>query len=239
MSLIQKLHENLIGTKHLHGLDWDELSQKLEQNGFKRAYGAYADVWWHPKWNYVYKVFERDNAYIAFLEFCTTRQNNPHLPKVLKKPFQIHAIHDREHFVGDKLWAVKTERLQPIPSSMEEFFNYKFKQIVFSARSGIEAPNPLFFKDEYRNYSQDELTWEMLWDNYKDIDLKGLVYTSIAIMGNVRGVLDVHSNNVMMRQDGTYVITDPLYEMDAVSIPDFRSLNKFRGSHKSGPVYNK
>jgi len=58
-------------------------------------------------------------------------------------------------------------------------------------------------------------------------------------MGNVRGVLDVHSNNVMMRQDGTYVITDPLYEMDAVSIPDFRSLNKFRGSHKSGPVYNK
>ena len=42
-----------------------------------------------------------------------------------------------------------------------------------------------------------------------------------------------------MRQDGTYVITDPLYEMDAVSIPDFRSLNKFRGSHKSGPVYNK
>ena len=240
MKLINQLHENLIGTKHLHGLDWDELSRKLEQNGFTRAHGAYADVWWHPKWNYVYKVFERDNAYLAFLEFCSTRQHNPHLPKILKRPFQIHAIHDREQFVGDKLWAVKTERLQHLPPNMMEFFNYKFKQMVFSVRSGIESPNPAYFSgSKYAHLSSDELSWDMLWEIFQHIDLKGLVYTAIQIMSNVKGVLDLHGNNIMMRQDGTYVITDPLYEMESISIPDFRSLNKFRGSHKSGPVYNK
>jgi len=69
-----------------------------EQHGWKKINtdGYFANIFQHPNYPYVYKVFVDDRGYEKFLKVIRKNQNNPHVPKVRGRPINIgknsHAI---------------------------------------------------------------------------------------------------------------------------------------------------
>ena len=112
-SIIQ-LCESLKGVKHLSGKRWYEIVDYLEEQGFVEKQGHFGSAFIHPSKEYVYKVFENDDAYLRFLEYCQNA-NSIHLPRVYRV-YQVHAIHERPVISKDKLWIATVEKLRKLPN---------------------------------------------------------------------------------------------------------------------------
>jgi len=81
----------------------------LEQNGFNFIdRGSFGAVFERPGYPWVFKIFNKDPAYLHFLKYAMAHQGNPHLPKI-KGVIPINA----------DTYAVRMERLSPIPLGTE------------------------------------------------------------------------------------------------------------------------
>ena len=81
----------------------------LEKNGFNFIdRGSFGAVFERPGYPWVFKIFNKDPAYLHFLKYAMAHQGNPHLPKI-KGIIPINA----------DTYAVRMERLSPIPLGTE------------------------------------------------------------------------------------------------------------------------
>jgi hypothetical protein len=164
------------------------------------ASGKFAVVYQHPKFpDVAVKVVKEDTPYIKFLEWSMKQKNNPWLPKILS----IHHFHDEfdpsydgfsdDEPRGENWQIVFMERLNKM--TRKDVKN--FLKLSGLYEIGIDAP-------EFGNITDEDLDLAM---KTKSIDphLK-------AIFKYVRGTqfaLDIHDQNIMVRDDGQLVITDP------------------------------
>lgn len=96
----------------------NQLTAWLEQHGFKNlGQGSFGAVYEKPGYPWVFKVFNRDPAYLYFLKYAMAHQSNPHLPKIrgLIK-------------IDDNTYVVRMEKLTQIPMGSEPA-NSLLKQI--------------------------------------------------------------------------------------------------------------
>ena len=167
----------------MHGLidkmydyGWDQIGE-----------GGYSNVFQHPNYPYVVKVFIGDSLYLQyFMLVIKPNQNNPHVPKVRGKTMR----------VADEGYAVRLEQLTPLTSPEDPVLDKYLDPRFSKKRNAFETSIGLLFSKENLPFLREN------WPELAEI-LKGIYRISI--------MTDFNSRNVMKRGD-TIVITDPLAE---------------------------
>ena len=142
--------------------------------------GAYGTVFKNFDYSYVLKVFFRDSAYLKWLNFCKDNQNNIYIPK-LKNSF-IRIIPKEE------VYAVRMEPLKELHGYTDL---KKYNKLSKTIQNGFYA-----ISDKKFNIKN------------KDLSLVIRFLYKMHIIGDLD--LDMHKHNVMKRENGELVITDPI-----------------------------
>ena len=83
----------------------NEFTLLLNKYGFvKLGQGVFGAVFEKPGYPWIFKIFNNDPAYFAFIKFVKQHQGNPYLPEI--KGNIIHIV--------DNTYAVRVEKLQPL-----------------------------------------------------------------------------------------------------------------------------
>ena len=167
--------------------DHESLTRILHDRGWEEVgAGYYATVYSKPGINYVLKIFEQDSAYLAFLDMIA-KNPNPHFPRIIGK------IRVGDQWGKKTYRAVRMEKLLPLNG-------VRVNEHVFtgiSAKNGVRLNSVQEHSLELANeYLEDKPTLVVALDLIVDKLLN-------------RFTLDL-GNDVMQRQDGTPVITDPI-----------------------------
>ena len=245
---IEHILENLRGVKSFHDNTWDEIITELEKSNITTKGGGFADVITSPNWDYAYKIFQLDSAYTAYLKSCKNNQDNPHIPKIIKGPKQIHSFHKRSHLALNHLYVVKLEKLEEINHDNENIDIVEF--VCDFAWEYLYRSNSLdLMLDPFDSSSRTpDYTLEDIFKKYPTYPLKPLLDTIKKINSYCRAELDLNPTNFMERKDGTIVITDPLYIGNEMSNnfsrtptkapDDFRTIPP-QTKTTTGPTYKK
>lgn len=190
---------------------WDVLNDFAKAGGHW-AGGKFGTVLLHPRWDYVYKFFTRDDCYLRFIRWAM-RNSHPCLPKVLSKPRRILPFY-RRHKTEEEIYIVKLERLNEwkCPPEVKDMggFAYVLEHVALTkgAYDGDEMPEHW----EGRPKSHIER-----WHKTKDFlnrhpEIKQLADFYLVLLDvPIDCALDIHVGNVMQRNDGTLVFTDPFW----------------------------
>lgn len=209
--------ENLIGTHKFRNDSWEQIVQKLKTHDIHRIdQGAFGDVFAHPSWDYVVKVFDTDSAYLEFVNFVQQFPNK-HYPKIIKSTKPIHQFHLRNKNRSDihkYFFIVKIERLYDLSS----------ENVDMVTELGDELKRVYkrhFNKQEYFISSVKKLA-----EKYPRQDLATLAVATYKAMSHLKShtvspIADLHKDNFMQRKDGTIVLIDPSTCLDDAE-PYFR-----------------
>jgi hypothetical protein len=180
-----------------------DMKQKLEKMGWRKiSKGYFSMVFDNPKKEYILKVNMRpDSAYAHYVKII---HENPsvHFPKISDKKRLIIGYKSYYVYLIEKLQSVQENQL------MIKIGNI-IGRIAKDASSGI----PRSVDDVKENCIKaaenmnGDLEYQAL---YYMANHESLIQASIIIgqrMG--KNMLDIGSNNIMTRTDGTIVITDP------------------------------
>lgn len=204
---LKQIHEQLQGVKKYHQLTWHELVGELAKVGIQSlGKGRFGQVFFKAGWNYVIKVFENDSAYLEYVDFCINNPN-PHYPKFIKKPLNMHQFHVRTHHAEKMMQIVKIELLKPLDEpwyslNLEKIFKLLTKQV-----SEIEIFNE--HRNQYESYTDVNEIFN-LYKRYNVEQIMSAIYKIKHYFPNYK--LDLHRQNLMQRSDGTVVLSDPLYD---------------------------
>lgn len=70
---------------------WEKFKFELEELGFEQlGSGGYGIVFERPGYPWVFKVFNDDPAYLAYLNYAIHHQNLPAVPKIKGRPIRIN-----------------------------------------------------------------------------------------------------------------------------------------------------
>lgn len=233
---IQQVIEALQGVKKLQTFKWPELVQYLQNHYgiINIGAGAFSQVFSRNDWDYVVKVFESDPGYIRFVKFCLENQNNKHLPRIFKKPKQIHQFHKRMKESTRKLWVMKVEKLSELDLDAinREIPGGNLSKGYAAYKMGKRET---VFPEAYKKYDLASFyqTWEQIENIVGEDD-----------------VIDLRNpDNIMQRSDGTLVFTDPISNLSSgqawfceIDYPiwyDNDEDQKLIPSFKQGPEYKK
>ena len=167
----------------------------LESNGFaKLGSGNFARVYSKPNDDRIVKAStEQDACWLQFAAWAMKQTNNPHVPK-------IHWIHQ----YSKKFFVTIIERLHPLDDE---------------AISRIKDPGVLFGLLEFTDIYIDEDLYDA--DAFaatigeQRVKYKNHPFvTTIQQLENLPGncISDFNAENLMVRRDGTIVITDPIVD---------------------------
>jgi len=198
MESFDTVSEFMINPEHSHK-DYGQLMKEFEESGGKMiGFGRFGLVYSHPKWPYVLKIFNSDDAYLKFVRYA---YDNPHpsFPKFYGKPQRINPKYITDKHAG-KRYLTRIEKLEPVS---EEFFNkldlnlsdyFKFKE------------NPELVTDQNK-FSVMESTIKSLPKEICNLlEGKYLIERDIS-----DAKLDMHDGNIMIGKTGQYVWTDPVF----------------------------
>lgn len=155
----------------------------LKTHGFKLlGSGSFGITFEKPGYPWVIKVFTTDNPYKHFLDYVLKNQDNPHLPKIKGKFIKINS----------HTFAVRIEKLNKIPEDHPLVQKLEYLIGDFS-----DEPIQRNVGDWLRKH------YPRILEIFKALrkSTKELYFT-----------YDTHDANIMMRGDGTPVVTDPLYD---------------------------
>lgn len=230
---------SLMGVNKFHNITWKELTALLEyEYGIEVVgSGSFGTVFWHPSWNFVYKIFEEDTGYMQFVEYAMKHPHNPHLPKILRAPRQIHAFHMRHHQTSPKLWAVKIEKLDGVVGEARAFLNDG--RVWFATRRFVA--NQLDPNDDdmsIRGHPVDSSQHlEDVFNKFQQFDLRGIV-TTLADLADECDIspfdFDLHDQNFMMRGNDIVIIDPMVNDEDKQAF--FRAATRY-DMMKRGPDY--
>lgn len=223
------IHEVLQGIKKFQHMTWDEFINYLESHGIAViGEGVYGQVFAHPSWNYVVKVFDSDSGYENFLSFVTKHQQLNCLPRLKRGMVKLHQFHRRSvEATGIKyLNIVKMERLEKLPKDL------------------IYLTNSIGLTDLVRAMRRGDTWEEIVTEFHLDHLAKSYpnleeVITTLQLYNKEMGVderFDLHSNNLMYRPSTkSIVITDPTY--DEQSDAGKFKLGDVQDEYIMGPLY--
>lgn len=209
----------LTGVKRFHSKSRHDLFRMLDKFGIKIIGGGrYGTVLTHANWDYVVKVFSDDPQYLSFVNFVIENPN-PHYPKVVRKPLQMHAFYKRLDINESKFWIVKIEKLQPIQDEKLSKFlvenieggalAYEVKNIRKEDPDARIAPNS---KKLMPDGQWAVASYKQLFKYYPWFESLCGAWYKLINSDAVVGATDLHSNSFMQRADGTIVMIDPVWE---------------------------
>ncbi len=167
----------------------EEVDAMFQANGWEKMSGYNADVYTKPNANYVVKVFERDSAYLAFLDLIT-KHPNPHFPKLRGKMYL------KQY---DRLYnAVRLEKLTPIYSVQVDAYTVRLSGML----------NSYLINKRHKLNDLQERNLELATEYLSD---KPLLVEALDLIDGLldRHSLDLNSDNIMARGD-VPVIIDPV-----------------------------
>ena len=196
----------------------DYIKRLVKTLGIKRlGSGGYSTVFQHPVYhNVAVKLVGADDTmYISFMRSCMKMQDNPWLPKVIG----IHQvrIHDSwtnsnivaadEHLdFANTQWIVFLEKLRAAKLSEIEAGVQQVLSTIpdkyFSGHGGKTFSSRNYYSD-FDDFRKKD------WTNIAKLSTDKHVCDLAALLTSI-GANDLHDGNVMMRNDGQLVITDPV-----------------------------
>lgn len=184
-----------------------ELIKWLKTNGFQKlGGGVFAAAYAKPGHNRVVKVSNRqDDCWIKFAQWSMTKTNNKHLPKI---PW-IKRYQGKRKGKATEFFITIIERLNPLTNK---------------AISQITDPGVLFGLMHYANLDYDteesieqamskQPNPKIFQSNRLAAKLRNHPFIrAIEQVNSLSGDCwsDLHSGNLMVRNDGTVIITDPI-----------------------------
>ena len=205
-----------------------EIFSKLEGLGYsKLGSGADATVWAKdsdhvikilmPRRTLPSEVANAEKGFMTFYDFCKKHPELPNLPRFIDIGGEHHTVFDIN---GTPYRQIAMERLQHIPNgSFEEAMVWMLADL---SKYGASWPNIV-------QQMKKPITWQDSGMKMKNIPqevarrfAEQAVSTRYGILSVTMGRLyragirsglgwDLHTDNVMMRRDGTLVIVDPYF----------------------------
>ena len=171
--------------------------------------GCYGKVLSHPSWNYICKIYSDDPCYTRYMRFCLQNQKEKFCPKILDKPRKILPNYTRMA-ATENLYIVKMEKLKPLNSVISEGLSGLYFSLndsgYFENKNTMDLDGLL---QSYKNRYGPTYYGEIVESLAKDwIIYIGKMIDSIPNINECR--FDLHSGNIMARNDGTPVLVDPL-----------------------------
>jgi len=179
----------------------------LKSNGFEKlGGGVFAAAWAKPGHNRVVKVSNRqDDCWIKFAQWSMAKTNNTHLPKI---PW-IKRYQGKRKGIATEFFITIIERLKPLTKTAIARINdpgvllglMHYANLDYNTEQSIEKamskqPNPQQFSDR------------KVLTKYKNHPFIKAIQQISNISGDCWS--DLHSGNLMVRNDGTIIITDPI-----------------------------
>lgn len=177
--------------------------------------GKFGEVLSFPTWNYVLKTFKDDRCYVRFVRLVMRNQDNPAFPKFFDKPRKIRPFYKRtqdEEF----LYIVRMEKL--FPTKMEKHEFYKLEGMLNASRLHylvLNSQEKLQWYDSLsethkQGYINNAREFFKNHSQYRDLFSAYNMVHDLADDGESCGI-DMHTNNIMMRENGELVLIDPLW----------------------------
>jgi hypothetical protein len=188
----------------------------FEKHGGKiLGQGSYATALIHPSWKYVIKIFSNDVPYIKFVRFVL-KHPRPSFPKFFDKPRRIIPNYTRPKAYSH-LYVVKMEKLNPITE--EEFSVIK----TYKTRESLDEYIKFVMRDydhmtDRQKASTDAhvkshmVRYEEIEKKYPSISKFQDDYRFLITNGKDMGTPDFNRRNIMKRDNGEFVLTDPYWE---------------------------
>lgn len=171
--------------------------------------GVFGKVISKPSWNYVLKIFsETDHCYIRFIR-AASRSDNPLFPKVYGPPQRIIPNFNRNmSSTKNYMYFVRLEKLYPIADELSnQLLDGRFRDATEMHAASIAKgePMPSAYQEvldrAYEKYPEIKPLFDALEQFHSNPNWNGCR-------------LDLHGYNVMRRQNGDLVITDPFASND-------------------------
>ena len=203
--VITQINEGLTGVKQFKDFSWEQMEQYLKEHGLDLVgKGMFARVYSNDHINYVYKVFDKDEAYLSFTKYCLTHSSK-HLPVMIKHPKELTKFFKHSD-KNNKFFVVKIEKLNHLSNEEKKFFNVNLQQNVFKcANFGDDVIIKDHFKPDkyYRGLSE-------YISSYPEYQFDTLFPLLVDIVKTTGFKIDITNTNFMKRDDGTIVVTDPI-----------------------------
>jgi hypothetical protein len=172
--------------KYMHPYSFyhDPMDEMLKEKGWKMiGHGAFSNVYSKPNKNYVIKVnMEVDTGYQRFVDFCKKNRNR-YLPRIMDDKFFKSRGKIYHIYLIEKL---------------DKFSDVSLKRAIGDLGEDMEWNS---IKTVLRDHSKDIKKLK------KYPGLLDLIITLYKFRGSKD--LDLNTENIMMRKNGTPVITDP------------------------------
>jgi hypothetical protein len=219
-----KVSDFLLNPAH-RDRDFGDVVHDFEASGGKYiGSGRYGQVFEHPKWPYVIKIFPHDTCYLKFARFAY-KHPHPSFPKLYGPPQKIVPFFNREKSWSE-VYVARIEKLYPVTDQemLKEIVKlYDYGLIYFQAVSmgkdvNAEIERQVLNPDRQARKTQPYVIQKTkvydvalgLFDKYPKS--KSLFEGLSIVNQNVECALDVHKGNIMQRQNGDLVIADPVWE---------------------------
>lgn len=186
--------------------------------------GKYATVIGHPKWDHVFKFFYADEPYMDFVRWAMANPNK-HVPTFLGRPKVCTPFWTRDTH-QDTIFVIKMERLLPWNPGRE----FDLQRHLEGSREyfdiiGDDDKEIAYLDRQTGGYGADEIEHTRAWKNandwmqrYREAWAKwpGLqdlcrYFWEHLLEAPIEASMDLHVQNVMQREDGTLVFTDPYW----------------------------
>jgi len=198
-SLYEEVSTQQLIYRRIVSVDWkntdEDIIELLQKLGFeKRGSGYYGRAYVSPLTSFVVKIFtNEDRNYLKYVtDYVKKNRNNPHLPRIYKV---IPDVGSGESMViMEKLYHLSDNEMQSKLIAMIEYFG------------DLGKYNPKWFTKEGIRYFMNKSHINKIIDDFP------LLAMAIVDMAKIFGTTytDMHYGNIMKRDDGTLVLTDPV-----------------------------
>jgi hypothetical protein len=191
-----------------------QIFAELEKAGYQYLGGGIDATVWGRDEGEVLKVLMPQNAkadaergFLIFHDACIAMKSSPHVPRFLEE-YSVFEIN------GEDYMQITMERLQPItPGSIEEAIVWGLSDLCTADYLSwddvtMQLEDPSFW-DHLDFMTLDKIDKVVRYiDGYEHLFETMRAFYNVAKKNN--GInWDLHTENVMQRDDGTLVITDP------------------------------
>lgn len=199
------------------------LLDDIKNKGWREiSWGSYATVFEHPNDENVLKLFVNDEGYEAYLNFVSSRKDNPHVPKIKI------IIPPTKELSKTKYGLVEIEKLTPVKKDYDWRYNLvnSFNDLLvgnFDSRETFDETLDRFTEIVRREYNvltqkhkrKDFIKALQRIDFFveNNLDLFRLIFDIKKYIraNKLEAAFDLHFGNFMIRpKTNEIVLTDPL-----------------------------
>jgi hypothetical protein len=187
--------------------------------------GRFGKVLAHPKWNYVLKMFN-DEYYLRFVRYAV-RHPHPAFPRFQGTAQKVIPFYRR--FKSEATtYIIRIEKLKPVTDKkmLSELVEKYQSAIMYMHAVGRGEGNKEYekviypsLKDRQQGIGERTVKIRAFGDIIDFLEkypqAKNLYEAIFLVSKNIsKGALDIHSGNIMERDNGDLVLIDPLWEGD-------------------------